>query len=66
MQEIIKYIVFITGAVTCLAGGIAMAGFAISLASNYAWTKIRAAHSLIKLQKAALSLDSDKTENQNK
>ncbi|MDP8798278.1 hypothetical protein QZQ15_09765 [Serratia marcescens] len=44
--SIISHIIAIVGATVCLAAGLAIAGFVISMASSYVWRSAKAAYSL--------------------
>lgn len=44
--SIISHIIAIIGATVCLAAGLAIAGFVISMASSYMWRNAKAAYSL--------------------
>ncbi|UKG72770.1 hypothetical protein LKZ96_13835 [Serratia marcescens] len=46
LVSIISHIIAIVGATVCLAGGLAIAGLVISMASSYMWRSAKAAYSL--------------------
>lgn len=46
LVSIISHIIAIVGATVCLAGGVAIAGFVISMASSYMWRSAKAAYGL--------------------
>lgn len=44
--SVISHIIAIVGATVCLAAGLAIAGFVISMASSYMWRSAKAAYGL--------------------
>jgi hypothetical protein len=46
LVSIISHIIVIVGATVCIAAGLAVAGFIISMASSYVWRSAKAAYSL--------------------
>lgn len=55
---IIKWVILSIGLTACLAGGIALVGITICLATNYAWRQMKAAHGLLKLHRVVVEHDS--------
>ncbi|HDH0770450.1 hypothetical protein AB0175_25030 [Klebsiella pneumoniae] len=59
IMAIIKFIIVCVGFTVCLAAGLALAGCILGMAVNYTWRKVRAAHSMMKLQRAVKAYRED-------
>ncbi|WP_261153885.1 hypothetical protein [Serratia ficaria] len=53
LVSIISHIIAIVGATVCLAAGLAVAGFVISIAASYMWRNAKEAYSVGYLRRTA-------------